>query len=211
MTILPRQFTDSVQSYQIMKNIFQRTRTSFTICMEAQKTPNSQNNLKKEKWSWRNQAPWLQTVSQRYSNRNIMELAHKQKYRPIKQDRKPKDKPIHLWSSVVVQSKNRAQLFVTPWTSLYFTLSNSLLKLIFIESVIQPSHLPSPLLLLPSIFPNIRVFSNESHLYIRQPKYWSFSFSNNPSTMNIQGWLPLGLLVLDFCYPSDSQESSPAP
>ena len=126
-----------------------------------------------------------------------MELAHKQKYRPIKQDRKPKDKPIHLWSSVVVQSKNRAQLFVTPWTSLYFTLSNSLLKLIFIESVIQPSHLPSPLLLLPSIFPNIRVFSNESHLYIRQPKYWSFSFSISPSN-EYSGLISFRIDCLDF-------------
>ena len=173
MTIQPRQFTDSMQSYQIMKNIFHRTRTkSFAICMEAQKTPNSQNNLKKEKWSWRNQAPWLQTVSQRYSNWNIMELAHKQKYRPIKQDRKPKDKPIHLWSSVVVQSKIRVQLFVTAWTSLYFTISKSLFKLISIESVIQPSHLLSPLLLMPSVFSSIRVFSNELALCIGGVWLW---------------------------------------
>ena len=75
------------------------------------------------------------------------------------------------------------QLFATPWTaasqsSLYITNSRSLLKLMSIESV-MPSHhliLCRPLLL-PSIFPSIRVFSNESVLHIRWPKYWSFSFS----------------------------------
>ena len=197
MTILPRQSTDSMQSYQIMKNIFHRTRMrSFAICMEEQKTLNSQNNLKKEKWSWRNQAPWPQTVSQRYINRNIMVLAHKHKYRPIKQDRKPRDKPIHLWSSVVVQSKNCVQLFETPWTSLYFTISQSLLRLLSIESVIQPSHPLSPLLLLPSIFPNIRVFSNESQLYIRQPNFTSGSQSIGASASATI--LPQWIFRVDF-------------
>ena len=75
-------------------------------------------------------------------------------------------------------------LFVTPWTaahqaSLSFILSRSLLKLMSIESVMPSNHLIlcRPLLLLPSIFPSIRVFSNESVLRIRWPKYWSFSFS----------------------------------
>ena len=76
----------------------------------------------------------------------------------------------------------------TPWTaahqaSLSFTFSQSLLKLIFIESVMPSNHLIlcRPLLLLLSIFPSIRVFSNESVLPIRWPKYWRFSFSISPS------------------------------
>ena len=80
------------------------------------------------------------------------------------------------------------QLFATPWTaarqaSLSITNSQSLLKLMSIESVMPSNHLIfcCPLLLLPSIFPSIRVFSNESVLRIRWPKYWSFSFSINPS------------------------------
>ena len=56
---------------------------NFTICMETQKTPISQNNVEKEKWSCRNQAPWLQTILQRYSNRDNMVLAQKQKYRSM--------------------------------------------------------------------------------------------------------------------------------
>ena len=78
--------------------------------------------------------------------------------------------------------------FVTPRTaacqvSLSITNSRSLLKLMSIESVMPSNHLfpCHPLLLLPSIFPSIRVFSNESVLHIRWPKYWSFSFSISPS------------------------------
>ena len=58
----------------------------------------SQNNLKKEEWSWRNQAPGLQTILQSYCNQDSMVLAQKQKYRSMEQDRKPRDKPTHLWS-----------------------------------------------------------------------------------------------------------------
>ena len=89
---------------------------------------------------------------------------------------------------VVVQSLSPVWLFATPWTatrqaSLSFTISQTLLKLMPIESVMPSSHLVlcHPLLLLPSIFPSIRVFSNESALRIRCPKYWSFSFSISPS------------------------------
>ena len=78
--------------------------------------------------------------------------------------------------------------FVTPWTaahqaSLSLTLSWSLLKLTSIESVMPSNHLihGHPLLLMPSVFPSIRVFSNESAFLIRCPKYWSFSFSISPS------------------------------
>ena len=76
---------------------------------------------------------------------------------------------------------------VTPWmaalASLSITNSQSLLKLMSIESVMPSNHLIlcHPLLLLPSIFPSIRVFSSESVLHIRWPKYWNFSFSINPS------------------------------
>ena len=87
-----------------------------------------------------------------------------------------------------VQSLSRVQLFVTPWTaacqaSLSITNSQSLLKLMSTEPMIPSNHLVlcCPLLLLPSIFPSIRVFSNDSILHIRWPKYWSFSYSISPS------------------------------
>ena len=94
---------------------------------------------------------------------------------------------IYLISSV--QLLSRVQLFVTPWTaarqaSLAITNSQSLLKLMSIESMMPSNHLIlyCPLLLLPSIFPSIRVFSNESVLLIRWPKYyWNCSFSTSPS------------------------------
>ena len=85
--------------YQTTNGIFHRTRTKiFTICMKIQKTPNSQSNLKKEKRSWGNQAPWLPTILQSYSNQDSLVLAQKQKYRSMEQDRKPRDKPTHIWS-----------------------------------------------------------------------------------------------------------------
>ena len=87
-----------------------------------------------------------------------------------------------------VQSLSSVWLFATPWTaahqaSLSFTISQNLLSLMSIESVMPSNHLIlcHPLLFLPSVFPSIRVFSNESVLCIRWPKYWSFSFSINPS------------------------------
>ena len=85
--------------YQTTTGIFHRTRTkNFTICMETLKTPNSQSNLEKEKWKWRNQAPWLQIILWSYSNQDSMVLTQKQKYRSREQDRKPRDKPMHMWS-----------------------------------------------------------------------------------------------------------------
>ena len=94
--------------------------------------------------------------------------------------------PNKLFGSV--QLLSRVQLFETPWTaacqaSLSITNSWSLPKRMSTESVMPSNHLIlcHPLLLLPSIFPNIRVFSNESALHIRWPKYWSFSFSISPS------------------------------
>ena len=93
-----------------------------------------------------------------------------------------------------VQSLSHVRLFVTPWiaacqASLSITNSRSSLKLMSIESVMLSSHLIfcHPLLLLPPIPPSIRVFSNESTLHMRWPKYWSFSFSIIPSK-EIQYW-----------------------
>ena len=89
---------------------------------------------------------------------------------------------------VVVQSLSHVQLSATPWTaacqtSLSFTISRSLFKLMSIESIMPSKHLIlcRPFLLLPSIFPSIRAFSNESDPHIWCPKYWSLSFSISPS------------------------------
>ena len=99
----------------------------------------------------------------------------------------------------LVQSLSHVQLFATPWTaphqaSLSITNSQSLLKLMSIESVMSSIHLIlyRPLLLL-SIFPSIRVFSNESALCIRWPKYWRFRFSISPSN-EYSGLISLGLI-----------------
>ena len=93
-----------------------------------------------------------------------------------------------LSSESEVKSLSRVWLFVIPWTtahqaSLSITSSRSLLKLMSIESVMPSNHLIlcHPLLLLPSIFPSIRVFSNELALHIRWSKYWTFSFNISPS------------------------------
>ena len=107
----------------------------------------------------------------------------------------------HQSVSDSVQLLSRAQLFVTPWTAahqafLSITNSWSLLKLMSIMSVMPSNHLIFCCPLLPpSIFPSTRIFSNESVLCIRWPKYWSFSFSNSPSNeysgltcFRINGW-----------------------
>ena len=95
------------------------------------------------------------------------------------------------WSFSSVQLLSHVQLFATPWTaahqaSLSITNSWSLLKLMSIKSVMPSNRLIlcHPLLLLPSIFPSIRVFPKESVLQIRWPKYWSFNFSISPSNEN---------------------------
>ena len=84
--------------YQITNDIFHRTRTEiFTIHMETQNTLNSQNSLEKEEYNWRNQPFWLQIILQSYSHQDSMVLAEKQKYRPMEQDTKPRNKPMHPW------------------------------------------------------------------------------------------------------------------
>ena len=113
--------------------------------------------------------------------------------------KKKKKTPQGAWGSwngiqsfTSVQSLSHVQLFSTPWTaahqaSLSITNSWNLFKLMSIESVMPSSHLIlcRPLLLLPSIFPSIRVSSNESVVCIRGPEYWSFSFSTCPSTVSV--------------------------
>ena len=101
-------------------------------------------------------------------------------------EKEKEEKPFSSWS---VQSLSCVWLFATPWTaarqaSLPIINSQSLLKLMSIESVMPSNHLIlyCPLVLLPSIFPSTRVFSKESVLHIRWPKYWSFSFSISPSS-----------------------------
>ena len=95
---------------------------------------------------------------------------------------------------VVVQLLSLVQLFANPWTaacqaSLFFIISYNLLKLMSVKSVMPSNHLilSHTLLFLPLIFPSLRVFSNESALCIRWPKYWSFSFSISP--FNEYSWL----------------------
>ena len=113
---------------------------------------------------------------------------------------------------------NRIQLFLTPWTaarqvSLLITNSRSLLKLMSIDFVMPSNHLIlcHRLLLLSSIFPSIRVLSNQSVLHIRWPKYWSFSFSINPSS-EYSGLISFRIDWFDLLSSSRvSQESSPTP
>ena len=120
------------------------------------------------------------------------------------------EKVFHLTGSSV-QSRSHIQLFATPWTaghqvSQSITNSQSLSKLMSIE-LVMPSNqliLCHPLLLLPSIFPSIRVFSNELALCIKWPKYWSFNFTISTSNEHDE-------MVGSPCSPRDSQESSPTP
>ena len=111
-----------------------------------------------------------------------------------------------------VQLLSPVWLFAATWTaarqaSLSIISSQSLLKFMSIESVMPSSHLIlcRPLLLLPPIPPSIRVYSNESTLHMRWPKYWSFSFSINPSNEYS------GLISFRMDSPRESQESSPTP
>ena len=117
---------------------------------------------------------------------------------------------VHFSRSVVSDS-------VTPWTaacqvSLSITNSQSLLKLMSIGSVMPSNHLIlcCPLLLLPSAFPSIRVFSRESVLCIRWPNYWSFSFSISPSN-EYSGLISFRMHWLDLLEVQGTQESSPTP
>ena len=116
-----------------------------------------------------------------------------------------------------VQSLSHARLFATPWTathqaSLSITDSWSLLKLMSIESMMSSSHLIlcHPLLLLSSIFPSIRVFSNESALRIRWPKYWSLNFNISPSN-EYSTLISFRMDWLDLLAVQGTQDSSQTP
>ena len=116
-----------------------------------------------------------------------------------------------------VQLLSHVLLFVTPWTaacqaSLSITNSRNLLKLMSIELVMPFNHLilSCPLLLPPSIFPSIRVFSNESALHIGWPKYWSFSFIISPFS-DYSGLISFRMYWLDLLAVQRTQESSPTP
>ena len=115
-----------------------------------------------------------------------------------------------------VQSLSLVWLFATPWTAVHqgffaFTVTQSLLKPMSFESVMPSNNLIlcCLLFLLPSIFPNIRVFSKESSLQIRWPSIKSFSF--NEYSMNIQGWFPLGLTGLISLLSKALSRGSPVP
>ena len=116
-----------------------------------------------------------------------------------------------------VQLLSHVRLFTTTWTAalqvpLSITNSWSLFKLMSIESIMPSNHLIlcCPLLLLPSIFPNIRVFSNKSVLCIRWPKYWSFSFNISPS-IEYSGLISFRMDWLDLLAVQGTLESSPTP
>ena len=118
------------------------------------------------------------------------------------------------WFGCSVQLPRHVQLLATPWTAAHqsFTNSQGLLKLMSIESMMTSNHLIlcHPLLLPPSIIPSIRVFSNESVLCIRWPKYWSFSFSISPSN-KYSGLISFRMDWLDLLAVQEIQESSLTP
>ena len=123
----------------------------------------------------------------------------------------------HLGHFVVVQLLSHVQFLGTPWTAAYqaslsFTISLSLLTFMSIESVMLSNRLIlcCPLLLLPSIFPSIRSFSNESALHIKLPKYWSFCFSISPSNES-SGFISFRIDWFDLPAVQETQESSLAP
>ena len=85
---------------------FYRARTNnLTVCMEIQKTLNSQSNLEKEEWNWRNQPAWLQALLQSHSHQDKMVLAQRQKYRSMEQNGKPRDKSTHIWTPYLWQRR----------------------------------------------------------------------------------------------------------
>ena len=113
------------------------------------------------------------------------------------------------------QLLSHVRLFATPWTAVCqasVTITQNLLKLMSFESVMPSNHLIlcHPLLLPPSIFPSIRVFSNESVLHIRWPKYWSFSFSISPSS-EYSGLISFRMDWFDILAIRGTLKSSPTP
>ena len=107
MTILPKAiYRFNVIFIKLPVEFFTRTRTKkFTIYMEIKKIWIIKAILRKQKWSWMNQTTWFQTRVQSYSHQDIMVLAQKQKYRPMEQDKKPRNKPKHLWVPYFLQRR----------------------------------------------------------------------------------------------------------
>ena len=102
----PMQSTDSMQSLSNYQQHFSQNKMKiFHNLYGNTKTPNSQRNLKKEEWSWRNQLFLFQTILQSYSHQDSMVLAQKQKYRPVEQDRTPGHKPMHLQTTYLWQGR----------------------------------------------------------------------------------------------------------
>ena len=105
MSILPKARIQC-NPYEATNGIFHRARThNFTICMEIQKTSNSQSNLEKEEWKWRNQPAWLQALLQSHSHQDSMVLVLRQTYRSMEQNRKPRDKSMHQWTPYLRQRR----------------------------------------------------------------------------------------------------------
>ena len=190
--------------------------------MEAQKTLNRQSSLEKEKWSWRNQPSWLQNILQNYSHQDSMILAPKQKYRPMEQDRKPRNKEARIYSGVKTASSIKGagkigQLHVQFSRSV---MSNSLWPHES-QHARRPCPTPTPRVhsnsyplsqwCHPAISSSVIPFSScpqslpasgsfpmsQPVLHIRWPKYWSLSFSISPSSEH-PGLISFRMDWLDF-------------
>ena len=202
-------------SYQITNGIFHKTKTkNFTIRVETQKTLNSQRSLKKKEWSWRNQHSWPQIILQNYSHQYSMILAPKQKYRPMEQDRKPRNKEARIYSGVKTASSIKGagkigQLHVqfsrsvmcnsaNPWTATFQA------SLSITNSWSPPNSCPLSRWWHPAISSSVIPFSSclqsfpasgsfqMSQLFASGGQSIGASASTSVLPMNTQDWSPLG-------------------